>query len=517
MESLEKSLSNAPVETLWDADAVEVRPHGSSSGLGLMHQLTSEEALLGGEYRLDEDDEEEESNVGAGNLFDFVLCVGNFSARDEDIFVKLHESEVQPRADLADEETATGTRDGDDVEGDSEMDVGPGRPAAEGDTAMGDARAPSVPTFIDHPGAAGVGATGSDTDAPVLGLEGNVDQGHGSQILAVGQGCAFTVTLGNRSTQARYFLSNQTQVSNLLTDLASISGSTDPSFEHGAATSALGESRLPNAMDRAQLIRIQARLAKCLTPAFCLDFDGTLTPIVDDPDSARLPPGVDRLLQLLSDRHPTAIVSGRAIEKLQAWIDVPGLYFAGSHGFEIRGPNGSQINYTVAAQLLPEIARALDVLRGRLEPIEGVQLEDNKFVASVHTRNVSAADLPRVNAVVDALLEEQPLLSRHAGIHVIEVRPQIHWHKGKAMSWLIKCMCQMLGLPSGAHARNETALPIYIGDDVSDEDAFAELRGDRGIPIIVRAEAPLRRETAAEFWLRDPAQVADFLSMFLHT
>lgn len=171
----------------------------------------------------------------------------------------------------------------------------------------------------------------------------------------------------------------------------------------------------------------------------------------------------------------------------------------------------------MAAQLLPEIALAVGLLRSRLESIPGVQLEDNKFVASVHTRNVSSADLPAVNAIVDALLEEHPLLRRHVGIHVIEVRPQIHWHKGKAMDWLIKSMAQMLGLPSGAHARNETALPIYIGDDVSDEDAFAELRGDRGIPIVVRPEAPLRKDTAAEFWLRDPAQVAEFLSMFLHS
>ncbi|EOD08355.1 hypothetical protein EMIHUDRAFT_78477 [Emiliania huxleyi CCMP1516] len=274
-------------------------------------------------------------------------------------------------------------------------------------------------------------------------------------------------------------------------------------------------------MERAQLLRIQSRLKRCLTPAFCLDYDGTLAPIVTNPAAARLPDGVAALLQQLSDRHPTAIVSGRAVEKLQAgrgaWVDVPGVYYAGSHGFEIRGPNGSQLNYTVAAQLLPEVRRALEVLHAKLAPIPGVQIEDNKFVASVHTRNVSAADLPAVDAVVNGLLEEQPLLTRTAGIHVIEVRPQIHWHKGKAMGWLIKCMCEMLGLPSGADSRKATAMPIFIGDDVSDEDAFAELRGGRGIPIVVRAEAPLRRSTAAELWLRDPQQVAEFLAMFLNS
>ena len=89
-------------------------------------------------------------------------------------------------------------------------------------------------------------------------------------------------------------------------------------------------------------------------------------------------------------------------------------------------PNGSQLNYTVAAQLLPEVRRALEVLHAKLAPIPGVQIEDNKFVASVHTRNVSAADLPAVDAVVNGLLEEQPLLTRTAGIHVIEGTGTLH-------------------------------------------------------------------------------------------
>ena len=83
------------------------------------------------------------------------------------------------------------------------------------------------------------------------------------------------------------------------------------------------------------------------------------------------------------------------------------------------------------------------------------------------------------------------------------------------MEWLLKSMCEQLGLPSGVKDRNATAMPIYIGDDVADEDAFAELNQGRGVPIVVRRTAPLRNETAAEFYLRDPVQVAEFLSLFL--
>eukprot|EP00965_Chrysotila_dentata_P202791 6181321-Pleurochrysis_carterae.AAC.1 len=85
------------------------------------------------------------------------------------------------------------------------------------------------------------------------------------------------------------------------------------------------------------------------------------------------------------------------------------------------------------------------------------------------------------------------------------------------MEWLIKSMCEQLGLPSDGAARNTTAMPIFIGDDVTDEDAFALLSDGRGIPIVVRPIAPDRTSTAAEFWLRDPQQVAEFLSMFLHS
>ena len=199
----------------------------------------------------------------------------------------------------------------------------------------------------------------------------------------------------------------------------------------------------------------------------------------------------------------------------QEWVDVKGLYFAGSHGFEITGPDGSSLNYTVAEKLLPEISGALRLLREQCEQVAGAMLEDNKYALSVHTRNVSAADLPRLDGLVQAVLEEQPLLRRSEGKHVIELKPQVNWNKGRAVEWLLKNMCEQLGLPSGKEDRNATAMPIYIGDDVADEDAFAELNQGRGVPIVVRRTAPLRNETAAEFYLRDPVQVAEFLSLFL--
>ena len=72
---------------------------------------------------------------------------------------------------------------------------------------------------------------------------------------------------------------------------------------------------LPRALDRDTLVTISKRLARYWTPAFCLDYDGTLAPLVADPAAARLPPGTRALLREIADRHPTAIVSGRSLEK----------------------------------------------------------------------------------------------------------------------------------------------------------------------------------------------------------
>ena len=162
---------------------------------------------------------------------------------------------------------------------------------------------------------------------------------------------------------------------------------------------------------------------------------------------------------------------------------------------------------------------ALTKLQAKLKPIPGVQIEDNKFALSVHTRNVSDEGLFALDAALDAALEEQPMLRRSASSsrhHVIELKPQVNWHKGRAVEWLLKNMCEQMGLPSGAAERSKTILPIYIGDDTTDEDAFELLRANGyGIPIVVRERAPKRGETAAEFWLQQ-RDVAEFLALFLH-
>ena len=94
--------------------------------------------------------------------------------------------------------------------------------------------------------------------------------------------------------------------------------------EDSSEASEADDPFLPRALDRSTLVAISKIIARYWTPAFCLDYDGTLAPIVADPAAARMLPGVRSLLQRLADRHPIAIVSGRSLEKLTQWVQVGG-------------------------------------------------------------------------------------------------------------------------------------------------------------------------------------------------
>jgi trehalose-phosphatase len=111
------------------------------------------------------------------------------------------------------------------------------------------------------------------------------------------------------------------------------------------------------------------------------------------------------------------------------------------------------------------------------------------------------SDLPRIEAAVDAIVERDERLRKAHGKKVFEIRPAIDWDKGKALQFL-----------SGALGLDHSdVVPIYVGDDVTDEDAFAVL-GDRGIGIVV-SEAP--RPTHARFWLQAPWEVYAFFDRLL--
>jgi len=249
---------------------------------------------------------------------------------------------------------------------------------------------------------------------------------------------------------------------------------------------------IPSALDRLDEIIVPARDKRL---AVFLDFDGTLTPIVSQPENAWLSDSMRQVLRGMAAGMPVAILSGRDLDDVRRRVDIDGIVYAGSHGFDIAGAGGLRTELGTA--YLSALATAEAELRETLDEIPGAQLERKRFSIAAHYRNVTESDMAKVWRAVDAVATRYRELRRIDGKKVYELLPEIDWDKGKAVLWLL----ETLGLG------RENVRPIYVGDDRTDEDAFRALK-ERGVGILVGDES---QATAARYSLQDPAEVERFL------
>ncbi len=239
------------------------------------------------------------------------------------------------------------------------------------------------------------------------------------------------------------------------------------------------------------------------------DYDGTLTPIVERPELANLPDGVRDLLQALSRQRciTVGVVSGRALADLKGKVAVNGIVYAGNHGLEIEGPAVS-FAHPMAVETMPIIHIMYQVLKRALGTIRGVLVEDKGFSLSIHYRQVEGRKTGEVKSTFEHIVSSAQALGRiriTQGKKVYEVRPAVAWDKGKAVKLLMK-RC-------GKGGRRSGLLPIYLGDDLTDEDAFRAIK-DYGIGISVFV-GDANQDTAARYFLKSPAEVAEFLRLVL--
>jgi trehalose 6-phosphate phosphatase len=234
-------------------------------------------------------------------------------------------------------------------------------------------------------------------------------------------------------------------------------------------------------------------------PAVFYDFDGTLSDIVDDPDAARPVAGAVEAVGKLAAQCPVAVLSGRDLADVTKRLGVPGIWYAGSHGFELTAPDGTHHQNEDAAAAIPVLDQAAGELRDRLGAIPGVVVEHKRFGVAVHYRNAARDRVGEVAAAVRAA-GRRDALRVTTGREVIELRPDMDWDKGKTLRWVIDHLDRATAGP---------LLPLYFGDDITDEDAFDAISAD-GIPILVRHSEDGDRATAARFALDTPARVAEF-------
>ena len=253
-------------------------------------------------------------------------------------------------------------------------------------------------------------------------------------------------------------------------------------------------------------IAAAARLARrAAEVAVCLDFDGTIAPIVEDPAAARPLPGVVELLGPLADRYAAAaIVSGRPATYLASHAAAPGVRYLGMYGLEEIVEGRVQVDPRLEAAR-PAVEAAREELAGdRAVTASGAHLEDKRYAVAVHTRRVAepgrwAGPIGQAAARVAAGhgLEVVP------GRMVWELRPQVHSDKGDAVRRVVA--------ESGAGAL------VVAGDDLGDLPGFAVAAAlGGGLRVVAgSAEAPAELLDAADLVVDGPEGVRELLEHLL--
>lgn len=232
-----------------------------------------------------------------------------------------------------------------------------------------------------------------------------------------------------------------------------------------------------------------------------LDYDGTLCPIVKRPDRATLPLKTRNILSRLADnrRIVVSIVSGRMLRQVKNLVGLKGIHYAGCHGLEIEKDD--------KAYLFPKLSKSKIRINGlkrrlkiELSAITGWEIEEKDIIFALHYRRVKSSNIQKLKNIFYNIAK--PYTSKGeivtaSGKMVLEVRPALNWDKGRYCLYLMNKLKH----------KDERIIPLYIGDDTTDETAFKVLRR-KGITIFVKGE---RKTSLAEYYLGSTNEVTDFL------
>lgn len=234
-------------------------------------------------------------------------------------------------------------------------------------------------------------------------------------------------------------------------------------------------------------------------PVLFLDYDGTLAPIVTDPAKAVMSEVTRNCLGKLATIINVAIVSGRDRKDVEARVGFRNLIYAGSHGYDISGPDNFTYQQPEGNDAVVYLDQATKNLSEQLKSIPGAVVERKKYAIAVHYRNVEEKNVEKVINAVDNELKKYIKLKKGEGKKILELKPGADWHKGKAVLWLMETL----------NFTKDNFIPVFIGDDITDEDALKSIEKD-GLGILVGSHG---QETAATFRLDSIEEVNSFLKM----
>lgn len=251
------------------------------------------------------------------------------------------------------------------------------------------------------------------------------------------------------------------------------------------------------------LERINESLARARRLWLFLDYDGTLADFAPTPEHVSPNPVIIALLTRLV-RHPrirVAVISGRRLSHVETLVPVPGILLAGTYGAELRTPEGKQIN-RVEYDIIRPVLDALKPLWLQLIAYrEDFSLEDKGWALALHARFANDDETREVLAAARRMAAEaaegarRGLLRLLDGHKFLEIGPKLA-HKGRTVEYLL-----------GRYPW-PGALPLYVGDDDKDEEAFGAIKARGGIAILVSTEPC---ETKADYRLAFPQAVLCWL------
>ncbi len=237
----------------------------------------------------------------------------------------------------------------------------------------------------------------------------------------------------------------------------------------------------------------------------CLDFDGTLARIAQKPSEAVLSARTRMVLKKLRARDwcTIAVISGRTLHNLIRKVRLEGIIYGGNHGAQLTGPN-----VDFQAPIGPETYRAFETIKSRLRSLtavmKGVVIEDKTHSLSIHFREVEETDVPQLTRTISRIVQpfiDDGYVRINTGKKVFDITPH-SWNKGKAVQWLLRHL--------SLSTISQSVVPVYVGDDTTDEDAFAAI-GQNGFTVVVGNS----RHSAAQYSLRDTDEVFNLLEKML--
>jgi trehalose 6-phosphate phosphatase len=252
-------------------------------------------------------------------------------------------------------------------------------------------------------------------------------------------------------------------------------------------------------------VQIKKNILKSKSIVLFLDYDGTLVDFKEKPTDVTTPIQIKKILQQIikNPKITVIIVTGRSLNDIKKLLTIKGLSFLALHGLHFKIGNQSSFCCTQTDELRLLIKKIKKEMQQKMQDEKGAFLEDKELTIVLHYRLLPTKKIQTIREKFNEtiqVIDHKKRLEIINGEKILEARPK-GWNKGKAIEMFLK-----------KYKKEKNILPIYIGDDITDEDAFRFL-GTKGISIHVVNTS--KRKTTANYWVKNTEEVLFFLQFLL--